>query len=130
MHIPPCTTPSCCPLRPTFPDAGQAVIDELHSKGKGVVCYVSIGTVEDWRADKDEFPSEAIGGDVSGWAGEKWLDVNNAQVREVMSARVQMAKSMNCDAVEPDNMMVRIGAVKRVQFAKAVKCRVQQFYTF
>lgn len=72
-----------------------------------MVCYISIGTVEDWRSDKNEFPTEAIGGDVYGWAGEKWLDVNNAQVREVMEARVQKAKSMKCDAIEPDNMMVR-----------------------
>lgn len=101
-------TPLCCPPRCPISDAGQAVVDELHGKGKGVVCYISIGTVEDWREDSAEFPSSAIGGGVDGWAGEKWLDVNNAQVREVMSARVQKAKGMNCDAVEPDNMMVRI----------------------
>ncbi|CAB1105247.1 unnamed protein product [Ectocarpus sp. CCAP 1310/34] len=87
-------------------DAGQGVIDELHDKGKGVVCYISIGTVEDWRDDAKEFPSSAIGGDVSGWAGEKWVDVNDQDVREIMTARVEMASSMNCDAVEPDNMMV------------------------
>ncbi|CAN0161743.1 unnamed protein product [Scytosiphon promiscuus] len=87
-------------------DAGQEIIDELHGKGKGVVCYISIGTVEDWRDDKDDFPSSAIGGAVSGWAGEKWLDVNNEEVREIMTARVEMAASMKCDAVEPDNMMV------------------------
>lgn len=95
-------------LFPPFSDAGQAVIDDLHEKGKGVVCYISIGTVEDWRSDKGEFPASAIGGGVDGWAGEKWLDVNDPQVREVMSARVQTAKSMSCDAIEPDNMMVRI----------------------
>ncbi|CAM9831732.1 unnamed protein product, partial [Hapterophycus canaliculatus] len=79
--------------------AGQAVIDELHENGKGVVCYISIGTVEDWRDDKNEFPSSAIGGEVSGWGGERWLDVNDEQVREVMTARVEMAASMKCDAV-------------------------------
>ena len=72
-----------------------------------MVCYISIGTVEDWRSDADDFPSEAIGADMDGWEGEKWLDVNNAVVREIMAARVQTAKSMSCDAVEPDNMMVR-----------------------
>lgn len=80
-------------------DAGQAVIDELHGKSKGVVCYISIGTVEDWRDDAKEFPSSAIGGDVSGWAGEKWVDVNDQDVREIMTARVEMASNMNCDAV-------------------------------
>ncbi|CAN0378394.1 unnamed protein product, partial [Ectocarpus sp. 13 AM-2016] len=79
--------------------AAAVVIDELHDKGKGVVCYISIGTVEDWRDDAKEFPSSAIGGDVSGWAGEKWVDVNDKDVREIMTARVEMASSMNCDAV-------------------------------
>lgn len=88
-----------------FPDAGQTVIDELHGKGKGVVCYISIGTMEDWREDKNEFPAEAIGGGVDGWAGEKWLDVNNRKVREVMSERVQQAASMNCDAVVSDSFI-------------------------
>lgn len=87
-------------------DYAQETIDVLRSKGKGVVCYISIGTVEDWRDDAGQFPAEAIGGDVDGWAGEKWLDVKNNKVREVMTTRVEKAASMNCDAIEPDNMMV------------------------
>ncbi|CAN0029785.1 unnamed protein product, partial [Pylaiella littoralis] len=85
---------------------GQPAIDELHARGKGVVCYISIGTWEDWREDKDNFPSDAMGNDVSGWGGEKWLDINHEQVRQIMSARVLKAASMNCDAVvKPDHMM-------------------------
>ncbi|CAN0288954.1 unnamed protein product [Ectocarpus fasciculatus] len=100
-------------------DAGQAVIDELHGKGKGVVCYISIGTVEDWRDDAKQFPSSAIGGDVAGWAGEQWVDVNDQDVREIMTARVEMASSMNCDAVEPDNMMVYLEPSTDVQVSEA-----------
>lgn len=99
----PCTCTSCSRFlrfsASIAPDAGQDVIDELHEKGRGVVCYISIGTVEDWREDKDQFPSEAIGSNLDDWEGEKWLDVNNDQVRNIMSARVQKAASMNCDAV-------------------------------
>lgn len=58
-------------------DGQQDTIDTLHSKGKHVVCYISIGTVEDWRDDANEFPSRAIGGGVAGWAGEQWLDVKD-----------------------------------------------------
>lgn len=87
-------------------DGAQETIDTLHSNGKIVVCYISIGTVEDWRSDAKEFPTSAIGGGVDGWAGEQWLDIKNEKVREIMSARVSTAASMNCDAIEPDNMMV------------------------
>lgn len=52
----------------------------MHDLGKVVVCYISIGTVEDWRDDADHFPAEAIGSDLDDWDGEAWLDINN-QVR-------------------------------------------------
>lgn len=42
-----------------------------------MVCYISIGSVENWRDDADDFPAEAIGNDYDGWEGEKWLDINN-----------------------------------------------------
>lgn len=45
--------------------------------GKVAVCYISIGTVEEWRDDASQFPSTAVGGDVDGWAGERWLDVKD-----------------------------------------------------
>lgn len=87
-------------------DYAQDTIDILHGKGKVVVCYISIGTVEDWRADKDEFPADAIGNDLEDWDGEAWLDINNKVVQDIMAARVLKAASMGCDGIEPDNMMV------------------------
>ena len=59
------------------PDGAQAKINKLHKNGKVVVCYISIGTVEDWRDDADDFPADAIGNDLADWEGEKWLDVNS-----------------------------------------------------
>ncbi|CAN0461296.1 unnamed protein product, partial [Scytosiphon promiscuus] len=58
-------------------DDAQDTIDELHGLGKVVVCYISIGTVEDWRDDKDDFRDDAIGNDLEDWDGEAWLDINN-----------------------------------------------------
>jgi len=52
----------------------QALIDELHAKGRKVICYMSVGSYEDWRPDKDQFPAEVLGNDYDGWPGEKWLD--------------------------------------------------------
>ena len=64
-----------------FIDNAQDTIDTLHELGKVVVCYISIGTVEDWRDDKDDFPADAIGNDLEDWDGEAWLDVNNQVLR-------------------------------------------------
>ena len=56
-------------------DTAQAKIDIFHKKGKTVVCYISIGTVEDWRDDADDFPADAIGINVGDFESEKWLDI-------------------------------------------------------
>lgn len=58
-------------------DAGQDTIDVLHDQGKHVVCYISIGSYEDWREDAGDFPDDAVGNTMDGWAGEKWLDITN-----------------------------------------------------
>jgi hypothetical protein len=34
-----------------------------------------VGSWEDWRPDKDQFPPEVLGNDYDGWQGEKWLDI-------------------------------------------------------
>src|SRR3989304_9572403 len=52
----------------------QSIIDELHAKGRKVICYISVGSWEDWRPDKDGFPPEILGNNYEGWRGEKWLD--------------------------------------------------------
>ncbi|CAN0235229.1 unnamed protein product, partial [Scytosiphon promiscuus] len=89
----------------TCQDAGQAIIDELHENGKRVGCYISIGTVENWREDEDEFPTSAIGRVTSGLANERWIDIGNLEIRDIMTGRVEKAANMSCDAVEPGNMM-------------------------
>lgn len=60
-----------------LPDDAQDTIDTLHDKGKVVVCYISIGSVEEWRYDFEDFPEEAVGKPLEGWEGERWLDINN-----------------------------------------------------
>jgi endo-alpha-1,4-polygalactosaminidase (GH114 family) len=85
----------------------QSIIDELHAKGRKVICYISVGSWEDWRPDKDQFPSEVLGNDYDGWPGEKWLDIREIQkLAPIMRARLDLCKSKGFDAVEPDNMEI------------------------
>jgi hypothetical protein len=41
---------------------------------------------------------------VDGWPGEQWLDTNSANVRNIMTARVELAAAKGCDGVDPDNV--------------------------
>lgn len=85
----------------------QAIIDELHTKGAKVICYISVGSWEDWRPDRDQFPVEVLGKDYEGWLGEKWLDIRQIdKLAPIMRARFDLCRSKGFDALEPDNMEV------------------------
>jgi hypothetical protein len=86
-------------------DTDAAVIDKLHASGKRVICYFSAGSYENWRSDASKFPASALGRNLDGWPGERWLDVRQlTTLVPIMKARMQLAVSKNCDAVDPDNM--------------------------
>lgn len=88
-------------------DNDSSVIDELHALGRKVICYISVGSWEDWRPDKNQFPLEVLGKDYDGWPGERWLDVRQIdRLAPVMRARFDRCKAMGFDALEPDNMEV------------------------
>lgn len=85
-------------------DASASRISSLKKKGRTVVCYLSAGSAEDWRSDYKDFPKSALGKNMSGWAGEKWIDTRDPRVRAIMSKRIAMARSKGCNGVDPDNV--------------------------
>jgi len=87
-------------------EADQATVDKLHAAGIKVICYVSVGSWEDFRPDADDFPAAVIGNDYEGWPGEKHVDIRSEALRAIMSARFDSCRSKGFDAIEPDNMDV------------------------
>ena len=82
-----------------------SLISSLHSEGKKVFCYISVGSWEDWREDAADFPSQIIGKDYYGWPGENWLDIRQIDLlAPIMRARLDMCAEKGFDGVEPDNM--------------------------
>ena len=81
-----------------------AQVSALHEQGKHVICYIDVGTAENWRPDYKEFPKSVLGrGD--GWAGERWIDIRKLSVVEaIMIARFEMCRENGFEAVEPDNI--------------------------
>lgn len=82
----------------------QDSITMLHSLGTKVICYFSAGSYEPGRPDSSNFTSSDLGKGLDGWPGEKWLQINSQNVRNIMSARIQLASAKGCDAVDPDNV--------------------------
>ena len=81
------------------------VVAELHSRHRQVICYVSVGSWEEWRPDAGNFPASVIGDDYEGWSGEKWLDIHQIDLlAPVMRSRLDECKAKGFDGIEPDNI--------------------------
>ncbi len=88
-------------------DNDASVVQILHSQGRKVICYISVGSFENWRPDADHFPPQVLGKDYSGWPGEKWLDIRQIdKLGPIMRARLDLCAAKGFDAVEPDNIEV------------------------
>ena len=84
----------------TYTDA--ATVAALHAKGRKVICYVNAGAWENFRPDKNAFPSTILGGP-DGWAGEQWLDIRQIGVLQpIMAARFAACRAKGFDGVEAD----------------------------
>lgn len=94
----------------TDPDSVTAAdVAALKARGVRTICYVSIGTVEEWRSDADRFPTQVVGNLYDDWPGERFLDIRQHDILlPLMQARFARCAAMGFDAVEPDNMDVHI----------------------
>ena len=98
-----------------FDNETTGAVGYLHSFGKKVICYVDVGSWEDFRDDRDDFPESILGNVYHGFPDERWLDIRDVNpaksntgtaLAQILEARFDRAMQMGCDAVEPDNMDV------------------------
>jgi hypothetical protein len=86
-------------------DNDASTVAALHAQGRIVLCYISVGSWEDWRPDADQFPSEVLGNDYEGWPGERWLDIRQIDLlAPIMRARLDQCQVKGFDGIEPDNV--------------------------
>ncbi len=85
-------------------DSSASLIASIKATGRKVICYFSAGSYENWRPDADKFATFDLGNNLSGWPGEKWLDVRSSRVQAIMAARMDLALDKGCDGVDPDNV--------------------------
>lgn len=86
-------------------DTRPQIVAKLHAMGRRVMCYVDVGTWENWRPDAHEFPKSVLGKPDGGWKGERWLDIRQTAILEpIMSHRLDLCKKKGFDGVDPDNL--------------------------
>jgi hypothetical protein len=92
-------------------NATAALISRLKAKGIYVVCYVEAGDWANSRPDAGDFATSLLGKTLSGFPDEKFIDVRaldgatgptGKTLRQIMTARIDLAKSKGCMGIEPD----------------------------
>jgi len=85
-------------------NTSAANVQSLKTQGHVVICYISVGSYENYRPDASSFNSSDIGNVLGGGSSDRWLDTRSASVRSIMLARMDLAKSRGCDGVDLDNV--------------------------
>jgi hypothetical protein len=86
-------------------DTPTKIVAKLHAMNRHVMCYVDVGTWENWRPDAKEFPKSVLGHRDGHWKGERWLDIRQTAILEpIMSRRLDLCKKKGFDGVDPDNL--------------------------
>ncbi len=86
-------------------DNSAAQIAALHAAGRKVICYFDTA-YEPGRPDSAKLDPYK-GNPIAGWPGQFWLDVRATAVVDVMKARLALAQTKKCDAVEADDVDAR-----------------------
>ncbi|KAJ4350349.1 uncharacterized protein N0V89_008970 [Didymosphaeria variabile] len=81
-------------------------ISKMKELGQRTICYFSAATAESWRSDYKDFDKNDLGKELPDWPGERYLDIRRDNVLKVIKARIDLAASKGCDAIEPDNVDV------------------------
>ncbi len=97
-------------------DAPQRYVVDAGERGIRTWCYLSVGTIENWRPDRKAFEAlnekeikagrkPFIGKRYPEWEGERWLDVRRYQVfLPLMVDRLEMCLDKGFEFVEFDNL--------------------------
>jgi hypothetical protein len=82
-----------------------ATVAALHSRGARVVCYLDVGSWEEYRPDAGRFPRSVLGRRYEGFPDERWLDIAHfRRFAAVLEARFRLCARKGFDAIEPDNV--------------------------
>jgi hypothetical protein len=86
-------------------ETSKATVALLHRKGVKVICYLDVGSWEEYRPDAGKFPQSSLGKRYEGYPEERWLDIAHFhRFASIIQQRISMCAQKGFDAVEPDNI--------------------------
>ena len=89
-------------------DAFESTVGDvraIHRHRAKAICYVDVGSWEEYRPDAGEFPESVLGKRYEGYPEERWLDIRHFhEFAAIMEKRFDLCAKKRFDAVEPDNI--------------------------
>jgi hypothetical protein len=80
-------------------------VKAIHGQGAKAICYLDVGSWEEYRPDASKFPKSSLGAVYEGYPEERWLDIAHyKKFAPIMEKRIAMCARKGFDAVEPDNI--------------------------
>ncbi len=81
------------------------VINRLHDKDRIIIAYVSVGSLEIWRPDADEYPKFIVGNSYPDWEDEYFVNIKRRDtLGPILEKRLDLIKDKGFDGVEADNI--------------------------
>jgi len=85
--------------------APEDLVGRLERQGVYTVCYMSAGTIEEYRLDAGEYPDEVVGRALPDWPDERYVDLRRLDVLgPIWEARLDACAEAGFDAIDPDNV--------------------------
>jgi hypothetical protein len=80
-------------------------VKAIHGQGAKAICYLDVGSWEEYRPDASQFPKASLGARYEGYPEERWLDIAHyKKFAAIMQRRIALCARKGFDAVEPDNV--------------------------
>jgi hypothetical protein len=77
----------------------------IHRHRDKAICYLDVGSREEYRPDAGQFPRSVLGNRYEGFPEERWLDIAHFhEFAGIIEKRIEMCARKRFDAVEPDNL--------------------------
>ena len=112
-----------------------STVRRLHGQGRRAICYLDVGSWENYRPDAKSFPRSVRGRRYEGFPDERWLDIRRFKsFAKPLERRFATCARKNFDAVEPDNLAgfenktgFPLTAADQLRFNRWVAHRVHAF---
>src|ERR1700709_294026 len=82
-----------------------ADVKAIHGQGAKAICYLDVGSWEEYRPDASKVPKSSLGARYEGYPEERWLDIAPPKkFAPIIEQRIALCARKGFDAVEPDNI--------------------------